>query len=245
MALRIGCDLDGTVADMAAALQREAETLFGPGVDISPGQVLAAEPTAESDSIDPAEVLQGSGPSPQPAGPTRRALTGREYKQLWSHVRKVDNFWCTLKELEPGAVARFSEAALKNRWEVIFLTQRPSSAGDTAQRQSQAWLVRNGFAMPSVYVVNGSRGLIAASLGLDAVVDDRPENCLDVVADSQAKSILVWRDSPRTAPPGASRLRVETVFSFGEALDQLLALSVARRSVTAGLVGRMRQKLGL
>ncbi len=245
MALRIGCDLDGTVADMAAALQREAETLFGPGVDISPGQAFAAEPVPDGESGDSAETIPGVIPPSPSVETARRALTAREYKQLWAHVRKVDNFWCTLKEVEPGAVGRLSEAALKNRWEVIFLTQRPSSAGDTAQRQSQAWLVKNGFSMPSVYVVNGSRGLIAASLGLDAVVDDRPENCLDVVADSQAKSILVWRDSPRTAPPGASRLRVETVFSFGEALDQLLALSAAKRSVTAGLVGRMRQKLGL
>ncbi len=34
MALRIACDLDGTLADMEAALQREAERLFGPGVGL-------------------------------------------------------------------------------------------------------------------------------------------------------------------------------------------------------------------
>ena len=34
MALRIACDLDGTVADMESALQQHAEALFGPDVDI-------------------------------------------------------------------------------------------------------------------------------------------------------------------------------------------------------------------
>jgi hypothetical protein len=34
MALRLACDLDGTVADMDAALQREARRLFGPDVDL-------------------------------------------------------------------------------------------------------------------------------------------------------------------------------------------------------------------
>jgi hypothetical protein len=34
MGLRIACDLDGTVADMDAALQREARRLFGADVDL-------------------------------------------------------------------------------------------------------------------------------------------------------------------------------------------------------------------
>ena len=38
------------------------------------------------------------------------------------------------------------------------------------------------------------------------VLDDRPENCLDVATDSEAKPILVWRDGTETVPPGATRL---------------------------------------
>ena len=34
MSLRIACDLDGTIADMDAALQRELRRLFGPDVDL-------------------------------------------------------------------------------------------------------------------------------------------------------------------------------------------------------------------
>jgi len=245
MALRIGCDLDGTVADMAGALQRHAETLFGPGADISVTPGTPTDAGAEAEPADAEGVAEIAAPPPRSAAATRRPLTSREYKQLWAHVRGVENFWSGLEETEPGALARFSEAARRLRWEVIFLTQRPSTAGDTAQRQSQVWLAQHGFDLPSVFVVSGSRGLIASSLHLDAVIDDRPENCLDVVADSQAKSILVWRDSPKHAPPGAARLRVETVFSFGEALDGLLALSSSKSSASSGMVGRIRHKLGI
>ena len=43
--------------------------------------------------------------------------------------------------------------------------------------------------MPSVFVMNGSRGKLAAALHLDAVIDDRSENCLDVVVDSKAPKL--------------------------------------------------------
>ena len=39
-----------------------------------------------------------------------------------------------------------------------------------------------------------SRGLIAASLMLDVVIDDTPENCVDVAADSKARTIAVFRN---------------------------------------------------
>ncbi len=60
--------------------------------------------------------------------------------------------------------------------EVIVLTKRPETVGAIAQVQSQRWLEARGFTLPSVYVVQGSRGRIAASLGLDIVGD-----CLDIL----------------------------------------------------------------
>jgi hypothetical protein len=245
MALRIACDLDGTIADMAGALQREAEALFGPGVDLRAGIGMPAEPPAESDIAETTETPAEPAAEKPPPIAARRGLTPREYRQLWAHVRKIENFWNTLEEIEPGSVARFAELSLRHGWEVIFLTQRPSSAGDTAQLQTKRWLAANGFELPSVFVVEGSRGLIAASLHLDAVIDDRAENCLDVATDSQAKPFLVWRESRQSAPPGAARMRIETVFSFGDVLQRLETMSAAKTSVASGLVGRIRQALGI
>jgi len=63
------------------------------------------------------------------------------------------------------------------------------------------------------------RGKVAASLTLDAVIDDRPENCLDVTSDSSAKPVLVWRHGPECLPPGVSRLNIEVVSSMAEAIE--------------------------
>jgi hypothetical protein len=240
MALRIACDLDGTVADMEAALQQYAEALFGSAVDIrfnSGGQREAPtdEPIeAAPDDDSPAENASES------SGSQKRPLTHREYSYLWSYVRRVENFWETLKEIEPGGLARFSETARARGWEVIFITQRPASAGDTTQRQSARWLAANGFELPSVYVMNGNRGALANTLHLDAFIDDRGENCIDIASESRTLPLLLWRGPRETAPPGSARMKIHTVFSFAEAVDCLEALSEAR-SKPAGLMSRIKQ----
>jgi hypothetical protein len=178
MPLRIGCDLDGVLADMDAGLLREAEALFGKGV------VRRLEESAEP---PPPDADPGDAPaSPQAIAPTvRLQITSRQERRLWRHIETVENFWEGLAEIEPGVVKKLGVLAAERRWEIIFLTKRPESAGATAQVQTQRWLQSKGFELPSVFVVRGSRGRIASALHLDVVIDDRPENCLDVVMDSK------------------------------------------------------------
>src|SRR4051812_10429263 len=145
MGLRIGFDMDGVLADMDAALLAHAKTLFG--------DAAAAKITTESPDEEP------------PAGPAESLnVSSRQEVRLWRHVQSIENFWETLVEIEPGAIARLGAIAEERRWEVVFLTKRPSTAGFTAQRQSQRWLESKGFSLPSVYVVQGSRGRIASAL---------------------------------------------------------------------------------
>ena len=84
-----------------------------------------------------------------------------------------------------------------------------------------------------------SRGKVADALTLDAVIDDRPENCLDVATDSSATPILIWRLRPELVPAGLARTRIEPVFSFAEALAKLEQLT-AERGRRRGLLGRLR-----
>lgn len=243
MALRIACDLDGTLADMEAALQREAERLFGPGVSLRGVKVPAVEESPDVDQPpgDPARVT--SAPPTASSGLEKPGLTSRQMRRLWNHVLKIEDFWHTLSEIEPGSVARLAELASKHGWEVLFLTQRPASAGRTAQFQSQRWLEAHGFELPSVYVMTGSRGRVAAALALDVVIDDRPENCFDVVTDSKARAVLVWRGTPASVPPAARGFGIEPVFSMAEALD--LLEQATRTEKPAGLVDRLRAAIGL
>ena len=67
-------------------------------------------------------------------------------------------------------------------------------------------------------MVQGSRGKIAESLGLDIFVDDRPENCLDIAVESKAKVVLIWNGPLKDVPPGAKRLGVKAVNTISDAL---------------------------
>ena len=66
---------------------------------------------------------------------------------------------------------------------IISLTKRPQTVVATGQVQTQRWLESNAFRLPSVFVVQRSRGRIAEALALDIVVDDRREHCPEVVVD--------------------------------------------------------------
>jgi len=227
MGLRIGFDLDGVLADMEGALLAEATTLFG-------GATGDDQPPLDSEdgSIADKPSVTGLG------------LSVRRQSRLWRHVQTIENFWEALNELEPGVIARLASIAEQRRWQVMFLTKRFDTAGLTAQRQSQRWLESKGFRYPSVYVVQGSRGRIAAALDLDIVVDDRSENCLDVVVDSTARAILVWRDDEKNLPTAARRLGIGVVKTVNECLDILTRLD-APGSSPSGLMARVRKALGM
>ena len=184
-----------------------------------------ARPTRKSRPHPPA-----SARSPAASSTTcgRRSATPRTSGSRW-------------QETEPGIVARLAQLARERRWEVIFITQRPSSAGDTTQLQTQRWLVAHGFDLPSVYVIKGTRGKVAEALSLDIVVDDRPENCLDVKLESRARAILVWNDDLANLPPNARRLGIEPVTSLGACLD--LLAEVPRQAAKPGLFQRLHQSI--
>jgi hypothetical protein len=228
--MRLGFDLDGTVADLQGALALEARHLF-PGVD--PG-TLPSSIAPQADGAAAGDVAPAFSMS---------ALSQRQQRELWEAACARVNFWETLKEIEPGSLARLSRLARERRWDVIFLTSRPETRGDTAQVQSHRWLAAQGFELPSVFVVHGSRGKIASSLQLDVLVDDRPENCLDIAIDSSARAILVWRGGEDTVPGSARQLGIGSVTSIGECLGILESLDRADQDVS--LVDRFKQLLGL
>jgi hypothetical protein len=237
VSLRIAFDLDGVLADMEAELVRQATLLFGESVT-SP-----VAPIADVESAADAAVEPGMEPAENTPAVLKLRMTARQQRRLWKHVESIEDFWETLDEIEPGAISRLAALAADRRWEVIFLTKRPEGAGRTAQRQTQRWLAAKGFELPSVFVVQGSRGRIAASLDLDIVVDDRPENCLDVVVDSKARALLVWRNEERKLPVAAKRLGIGVVRSVSECLEILTQIDNDHRA--PGMVDRVLRLLGL
>jgi hypothetical protein len=223
MSLRVAFDLDGVLAAMDAELALHAKALFGESYS------GAANESDQSGDTTPAVRLN---------------LSARQLRRLWQHVQSIENFWSTLSEIEPGVVARLAAIASERRWEVIFLTMRPETAGETAQVQTQRWLESKGYRLPSVFVVQGSRGRIASALSLDIVIDDRVDNCLDVIADSKARAILVWRDEEDRQPASARRLGIGVVRSMADCLD-ILTDADSPTAESHGLVSRIMRALGL
>lgn len=236
MSLRLGFDMDGVLADLNAALLREAVRLF-PGAEVRQGG--AADVSVSPGASDP-DAPEGD---PAEVTPPALNLTTRQERQLWDAVRAIPNFWETLPETEAGIVSRLANTARERRWEVMFLTSRPRTAGDPVQVQSQRWLERHGFKLPALFVVSTARGRIANALELDVVLDDRPENCLDVALESRARAILVWRGEQGAVPSSARQLGIGGVASVGACLDLLVEADAPHAD--EGLMSRLRRLLRL
>lgn len=231
--MRIAFDLDGVLADLYTPFVRTALRLFP---ELEPAVVESGDPAGAATPDDPPDedvppVLPGLN------------LNRRQSDAVWRHLAGTLNFWESLGEIDTGAIARLATLADSRGWEVLFITSRPRSTGRTVQRQTQRWLQERGFPLPSVYVVHGSRGRIADALAIDVVVDDRADNCLDIVLESKAGALLVWRADMATVPLAAKRLGIAVVPN----VDRVLAALVeAERSSEGGtFLDRLRRLFGL
>jgi hypothetical protein len=215
MPLRIGFDMDGVLADFSSAFHQMEVRLFGPG---RPIRADRPEEEAEKQSAPPAAATSDAA-----AGEHRRRSDA-----IWKAIQETPGFWTTLKPLDPSAVRRIRDQMIKYRWEVFFITQRPETAGETVQRQTQRWLLAQGFDVPSVLVIGGSRGAAASALRLNYHVDDSPQNCLDVMSEGRARPILVVPPDNGATAQRARSLGIGVARNIGECLDILEQVSVAR-----------------
>jgi hypothetical protein len=177
---------------------------------------------------------------PQPASRAewkaeRESMNARDVKRTWDAIGRTPQWWLGLGAYEPDEILRLYRISRERRWEIYFLTTRPPSAGETPQFQTQWWLETQGFKLPSVLTVPGSRGELANALRLDVVVDDRIANCMEVIAASQAKAIFLDRDNDISARDQALGRGIAPVSTLREALDAIVALEAARRAARSPL----------
>ena len=231
--------MDGVLADFASAFKEYGLRVCGP---VQTPATYIGQRRLPGDQPETEEVRQAA--AEQEARDRiehARALRRREDK-VWQAIESTPNFWMTLKPMEPGAVARIHTLMLRHRWEVFFITQRPFTEGETVQRQTQRWLVEQGFDLPTVLVLSGSRGAASKAIRLDYHVDDNSQNCFDVIADSSAKPILVIPADHQSAIASAKKLGIGIVHRTGDAIDVLEQATLAQTNPT--LLQRIASMVG-
>ena len=188
MALRIGIDIDGVLADFRTAFHEAAVRSLRHDVD---------------DTTD----IENVGP-----------LSPDDIRRVWEHIAKTQNWWMEVPAYEPDQIARLYSLMRAGGWEVFFMTKRPPSAGDSVQFQTQWWIERFGFYLPAVMTVPGSRGDIANGLRLDLVIDDQLINCIEVISTAPTKAVLLQRTPDQAVRQQASNRGIGVVSSLSEAL---------------------------
>lgn len=194
MSLRIGIDVDGVLANFRAAFHQAS-----------------------------LECLRRELEEPEdPKGP--QALLHKDVKRVWDWIEKRQNWWMDLEPYEPDQIARLYSTTRAAGWEVFFMTNRPPSAGDSVQFQTQWWIERHGFYLPAVLTVPGSRGEVANGLRLDLLIDDLSINCVEVVSASPCKALLMLRDPNQVAEDHATGRGIGVVHNLAEAIEVLQRL---------------------
>ena len=236
MSLRIGFDMDGVLADFSRAYSAIEDRLFW-DADTS----TRARDSEHGRAKPPAEAAGQTDEEKRTAEAERLKELRRRKIVVWQAIRNTPDFWVSLEPIDPDAVRRIHQLMLQHRWEVFFITQRPATVGETVQRQTQRWLVGQGFDMPSVLVVPASRGAAAAALSLDYHVDDSPKNCIDVRSESKAKAILIVAPEDKETAVATRGLGIDTAVSIAHALDVLEQARGKRRR----FLDRLAQIAGL
>ena len=192
MSLRVGFDIDGVLADFRTAFRQTAERCLRKSVEDAAG-----------------------------GEPARGSLNPDDIRRVWDHIAKTPNWWMDVPAYEPAQIARLYGLTRAAGWEVVFMTKRPPSAGDSVQFQTQWWIERFGFYLPAVMTVPGSRGEVANGLRLDLVVDDQIINCAEVIGAGATKAVLMLREQDAPARALALNRGIGVVATLSEAITVL------------------------
>lgn len=114
-------------------------------------------------------------------------LSKEEMDRMWRHIKHTRNFWMSLEKLEN------TNALMRRQKEMnlFFLTTRVPSDGLSVMEQSMEWLARQ-YCIPGAYVaVTNEKGKECKALNIEYFIDDKPENCLDIVKNSSRTKVFL------------------------------------------------------
>ncbi len=126
--------------------------------------------------------------------PESYGYTSAEVSAVWKVIKADPYFWLSIKPYRETRATLFA-LSYTSTDDIYFITNRMGMTtgrwsgkgvqphnfpkGLSAKAQTDEWLIRNGFENPTVLLTK-YKGLAAHALSLDAYIDDKWENCVDV-----------------------------------------------------------------
>lgn len=166
--MRIGFDVDGVLADFNTGFIKRV--IHVTGVDLFPPR--------------PFDI-------PMWDYPQHYGYTEAQVNAVWENIKADATFWRRLPEYPGTESFLFGtiESLDREGNDVYFITSRP---GIAAKKQTENWIRAAGLNwMEPTVLISSAKGLCAHALRLDIYVDDRWENCLDVVATSEGTKVYL------------------------------------------------------
>lgn len=146
--------------------------------------------------------------------------TEQEMDTVWKSITADIYFWENLTEYPDTSQALQAISRQSHSGDdIYFITSRP---GLRAKRQTEKWLRGHGLSDRPTVLISSHKGLCAAALKLDAYIDDRWENTLDV-AQTHTQTYLLTRPwNQGNKPDDHSIIEVPSVTQFIERLQSCL-----------------------
>ena len=109
-------------------------------------------------------------------------VSKEELAAAWVKAADTNNLWAKLERL-PSFDAETADLLMEThiRHDVWFITNRFDTPGISPLKQTKYWLNRETLMKTPNVLIAKEKGPVATLLQLDAFIDDRPKNCLDVL----------------------------------------------------------------
>lgn len=116
--------------------------------------------------------------------PEHYGYTREETSAIWASIKRDPYFWQSLHAYPEAyrTVQQLDWLEWNEFAEVYYVTARP---GTRVKFQTEIWLeegVHASYSGRKTVLISSHKGLVARALDLDVYIDDKWENCLDVVA---------------------------------------------------------------
>ena len=142
--------------------------------------------------------------------------TSSDVTKIWDHIKSDPDFWLNIPAYKNTKQAMKMLANLQqSNNDIYFITNR---MGVNAKRQTEKWLDRFDM-QPTTVLLSKEKGLCATALALDAYIDDKWENCVDVAMQNDTIKVFCM-DQPWNHTK-VSDLKIIRVSSILEMLSYL------------------------